>query len=46
VSRQELAKPSTITVGQAKDFSVFMLRAVLSVRGDEIVDLETVNVFR
>jgi pyruvate dehydrogenase (quinone) len=46
VSRQELSMPPTITVDQAKGFSLFMLRAVLSGRGDEIVDLARVNVFR
>jgi pyruvate dehydrogenase (quinone) len=38
--------PPTITVEEAKGFSLFMLRAVLSGRDDEIVDLATVNVFR
>ncbi|HWO37125.1 MAG TPA: ubiquinone-dependent pyruvate dehydrogenase [Candidatus Acidoferrum sp.] len=46
VSRQELSMPPTITVDQAKGFSLFMLRTVLSGRGDEIVDLARVNVFR
>jgi pyruvate dehydrogenase (quinone) len=38
--------PPTITVDQAKGFGLFMLRAVLSGRSDEIVDLARVNVFR
>jgi pyruvate dehydrogenase (quinone) len=46
VSRQELSMPPTITVDQAKGFGLFMLRAVLSGRGEEIVDLARVNVFR
>ena len=46
VSRQELSMPPTITVDQAKGFGLFMLRAVLSGRGEEIVDLATVNVLR
>jgi pyruvate dehydrogenase (quinone) len=46
VSRQEPSMPPTITVEEAKGFSLFMLRAVLSGRDDEIVDLATVNVFR
>jgi pyruvate dehydrogenase (quinone) len=46
VSRQELSMPPTITVDEAKGFGLFMLRAVLSGRGDEIVDLAKVNVFR
>jgi pyruvate dehydrogenase (quinone) len=46
VSRQELSMPPTITVDEAKGFGLFMLRAVLSGRGEEIVDLAKVNVFR
>ena len=46
VPRQELSMPPTITYQQAKGFGLFMLRAVLSGRADEIVDLATVNVFR
>ncbi len=46
VSRQELSMPPTITVDQAKGFGLFMLRAVLSGRGEQIVDLARVNVFR
>jgi pyruvate dehydrogenase (quinone) len=46
VSRQELSMPPTITVEQAKGFSLFALKAVLSGRGDEIVDLAKVNLLR
>jgi len=46
VSRQELSMPPTITLEQAKGFSLFMLKAVLSGRGDEIVDLARVNLSR
>ncbi|MBV8892974.1 MAG: ubiquinone-dependent pyruvate dehydrogenase, partial [Acidobacteria bacterium] len=46
VSRQELSMPPTITYQQAKGFSLFMLKAVLSGRGDEIIDLARVNLFR
>jgi len=46
VSRQELSMPPTITVDQVKGFGLFMLKAVLSGRGDEVVDLAKVNVFR
>ena len=46
VSRQELSMPPTITVEQAKGFSLFMLKAVLSGRGDEVIDLAKVNLFR
>jgi pyruvate dehydrogenase (quinone) len=43
VSRQELSMPPTITYEQAKGFGLFALKAVLSGRGDEIVDLAKVN---
>jgi pyruvate dehydrogenase (quinone) len=46
VSRQELSMPPTITLEQAKGFSLFMLSAVLSGRGDEIIDLARVNILR
>ena len=46
VQRQELAMPPTITLEQMTGFSLFMLKAVLSGRGDEIIDLAKVNLFR
>jgi pyruvate dehydrogenase (quinone) len=46
VSRQELSMPPTITLEQMKGFSLFALKAVLSGRGNEIVDLAKVNLFR
>lgn len=46
VSRQELSMPPTITYEQAKGFSLFMMKAVLSGRGDEVIDLAKVNLFR
>jgi pyruvate dehydrogenase (quinone) len=46
VSRQELSMPPTITLEQAKGFGLFMAKAVLSGRGDEIIDLARVNLFR
>jgi pyruvate dehydrogenase (quinone) len=46
VSRQELSMPPTITFEQMKGFSLFALKAVLSGRGNEIVDLAKVNLFR
>jgi pyruvate dehydrogenase (quinone) len=46
VSRQELSMPPTITLAQAKGFSLFMLKAVLNGRGDEIIDLAKVNLLR
>jgi pyruvate dehydrogenase (quinone) len=46
VNRQELAMPPTITAEQALGFSLYMIRAVLSGRGDEIVDLARTNILR
>jgi pyruvate dehydrogenase (quinone) len=46
VSRQELSLPPTITAAEAKGFTLFLLKAVLSGRGDEIIDLAKVNLFR
>jgi pyruvate dehydrogenase (quinone) len=40
---QELSMPPTITVEQVKGFSLWMLRAVMSGRGDEVVDLAKTN---
>jgi pyruvate dehydrogenase (quinone) len=46
VARQELAMPPTIAFEQAKGFGLFMLKAVLNGRGDEIIDLARVNLLR
>ncbi len=46
VSRQELSMPPTISLEQMTGFSLFMLKTVLSGRGDEIIDLAKVNLFR
>jgi len=46
VSRQELSMPPTITAEQVKGFSLFALKAVLSGRGEEILDLAKINLFR
>ncbi len=46
VSRQELSMPPTITLQQAKGFSLFMMKAILSGRADEILDLAKVNLMR
>jgi len=46
VDRQELSMPPTITAEQIKGFSLFTLKAVLSGRGDEIIDLAKINLFR
>ncbi|MCU1224798.1 MAG: Pyruvate dehydrogenase (cytochrome) [Edaphobacter sp.] len=46
VNRQELSMPPTITFEQAKGFSLWMAKNVLSGRGDEIVDLAKTNVIQ
>jgi pyruvate dehydrogenase (quinone) len=44
-ARHEVSIPPTIEVAQAKGFSLYMLRAIMSGRGDEIVELATTNLF-
>jgi pyruvate dehydrogenase (quinone) len=46
VHRQELAMPPTISLEQVTGFSLFMLKAVLGGRGDEVIDLAKINLFR
>jgi pyruvate dehydrogenase (quinone) len=46
VNRQELSMPPTITAEQVVGFSLYMIRAVLSGRGDEVVDLAKSNLLR
>jgi pyruvate dehydrogenase (quinone) len=46
ISRQELSMPPNITLEQAKGFSLFALRAVLSGHGDELIDLADTNLWR
>ncbi|MGE4102086.1 MAG: ubiquinone-dependent pyruvate dehydrogenase [Pirellulales bacterium] len=46
VHRQELAMPPAISLDQVAGFGLFMLKAVLSGRGDQIIDLAKVNLFR
>lgn len=43
VARQELTIPPSITAAQAKGFTLWGLRTVLSGRGDELLDLADVN---
>ena len=45
VNRQELSMPPTITAEQAVGFSLYLIRAVLSGRGDEVIDLAKTNLF-
>jgi pyruvate dehydrogenase (quinone) len=42
-SKHELAMPPKVELEQAKGFSLYMLRAILSGRGDEIVELAKTN---
>ncbi|MFM0156505.1 ubiquinone-dependent pyruvate dehydrogenase [Paraburkholderia sediminicola] len=43
ISKHELALPPKIQWAQAKGFSLYMLRAVLNGRGDEVVELAQTN---
>jgi pyruvate dehydrogenase (quinone) len=45
VQRQELSMPPTITIEQARGFGLYLLHAVLSGRGDEVLDLAETNLF-
>jgi pyruvate dehydrogenase (quinone) len=42
-AKQELSMPPTIGVEQIKGFTLWMIRAVMSGRGDEVVDLVKTN---
>jgi pyruvate dehydrogenase (quinone) len=46
VNRTELVMPPSITVEMAKGFSLFMVKAILSGRGSEVIDLAKTNVWR
>src|SRR3989442_8248502 len=46
VHRRELAMPPTIGLEQATGFGMFMIKAVLSGRGDQIIDLARTNLLR
>lgn len=43
VQRQELSMPPTINIEEAKGFGLYLIRAVLSGRGDEVIDLAETN---
>ena len=45
-ARNELSMPPKIQAEQVKGFSLYVLRAIMNGRGDEIVDLAKVNVLR
>ena len=46
VNRQELAMPPAITMEMAKGFTLFMVRAVMSGRGDSLIELARTNLWR
>ena len=46
VNRAELAMPPAITIEMAKGFTLYMLKALISGRGDELVDLASTNLWR
>jgi pyruvate dehydrogenase (quinone) len=46
VNRTELAVPPTITVEMAKGFSLYMVKAIMSGKADEILDLARSNLWR
>lgn len=45
-AKQELAMPPQIKLEQAKGFSLYMLRAIINGRGDEVVELAKTNWLR
>ena len=45
-AKQELVMPPKIQLEQAKGFSLFMLKAIMNGRGDEVVELAETNLFR
>jgi pyruvate dehydrogenase (quinone) len=46
VNRTELAMPPAVTMEMAKGFTLYMLKAVMSGRGDELLDLARTNLWR
>jgi pyruvate dehydrogenase (quinone) len=46
VNRQELLIPPSISLEQISGFTLYMIKAVMNGRGDEIVDLAKTNLFR
>jgi pyruvate dehydrogenase (quinone) len=46
VNRTELAMPASITMEMAKGFTPYMVKAVISGRGDEVIDLARTNLWR
>jgi pyruvate dehydrogenase (quinone) len=46
VNRTELAMPPAVTLEMAKGFTLYMVKAVMSGRGDELIDLTRTNLWR
>jgi pyruvate dehydrogenase (quinone) len=46
VNRTELAMPPSITAEMAKGFTLYMVKAILSGRGDDVIDLAHTNLWR
>jgi pyruvate dehydrogenase (quinone) len=46
VNRSELAMPPSVTLEMAKGFTLYMVKAVISGRGDEVIDLAKSNLWR
>jgi pyruvate dehydrogenase (quinone) len=46
VNRTELAMPPAVTLEMAKGFTLYMVRAVMNGRGDELIDLARTNLWR
>ena len=45
-NRTELAMPPSITMEMAKGFTLYMVKAVISGRADEVIDLARTNLWR
>jgi pyruvate dehydrogenase (quinone) len=46
VNRQELAMPPKVTLEMAKGFTLYMVKAVMNGRADEVIDLAVSNLWR
>ncbi len=46
VNRTELAMPPAVTLEMAKGFTLYMVKAVMSGRGDQLIDLARTNLWR
>jgi pyruvate dehydrogenase (quinone) len=46
VNRMELAMPPSINAQMAEGFSLFMVKAIMSGRGEEVIDLARSNLWR